>query len=58
MAKKRKYTKKDAAKGTKTSTKQVSKAWHQARSDAQKSTHSTDKGLTRGWKRGKKKKKS
>lgn len=29
-----KYTKKDAAKDTKTSVKEVSNAWHQARNDA------------------------
>mmetsp|Transcript_39195 Transcript_39195/g.73078 ORF Transcript_39195/g.73078 Transcript_39195/m.73078 type:complete len:143 (-) Transcript_39195:102-530(-) len=33
----KKYTKKDAARDTRVSVKEVSKAWHQARVDAQKS---------------------
>ena len=48
------YSKKDAAKDTKSSTKEVSKAWHQARDDAQKSKKSYDKNLTKDWKRNKK----
>lgn len=45
------FTKKDAAKGTKSNTKEVSRAWHQAREDAQKSDHPYDKSLTKDWNR-------
>lgn len=45
------YGKKDAAKDTKSSTKDVSKAWHQARNDAQKSKNPDDKKLTKDWNR-------
>ena len=45
------YSKKDAAKDTNSSVKDVSKAHHQAREDAQKSNDPYDKSLTRDWKR-------
>ena len=45
------YTKKDAAEETDTGTKNVSRAWHDAREDAQQSDHPIDKGLTEGWDR-------
>ena len=38
-----KYSKKDAAKDTRVSRKEVSKTWHQTRNDAEKS-----KGINRG----------
>jgi hypothetical protein len=46
-----KYTKKDAAKDTDSSSKKVSHAWHDAREDAQQSDHPVDKELTKDWER-------
>lgn len=45
------YTKKDAAKETDSSTREVSRAWHTAREDAQHSDHPVDQELTKGWDR-------
>ena len=45
------FSKKDAAKETNSSRKEVTRAWHQAREDAQKSDHPYDKSLTKDWKR-------
>ena len=47
----KKYTVKDAAKDTKSSNRDVSRAWHQARDEAQNSDHPYDKWLTEKWKR-------
>lgn len=45
------YTKKDAAKDTNSSKKDVSRAHHTARDDCQKSDNSYDKDLSQGWER-------
>lgn len=47
-----KYTREDAAKDTKSSNKDVSRAHHTARDDCQKSNNPYDKNLSKGWKRG------
>lgn len=43
------YTKKDAAKETKSTVKDTSRAWHGARDDAQQSNHPVDQNLTKDW---------